>query len=83
MIRPGIGALVGIAGGEERGVRPAVAHGHAEALRAADRHVGTEVAGRRQQHEAQQIGRHDRERLRGMQRSITGRKSRTAPLEPG
>ena len=39
-------------------MRAAVAHGHAEALRRADRDVGAELARRPQQGERQQVGRH-------------------------
>ena len=46
---------------EERRVRPAVPERHAEPLRAAVRHVGAHLAGRRQQDSAQQI-RADRHR---------------------
>ena len=42
----GHGALVGVAGGEERGVRPAIAHRHAEALGRAEGDVGAQLAGR-------------------------------------
>ena len=46
-MRPGHRALVGVARGEEGGVRAAVAHRHAEALGAADGDVGAELARRR------------------------------------
>ena len=56
------GAAVLLVGREVGRVRPAVAERHAEALRAAHRDVGAELAGRRQQHQAEQVGRnrHDR-----------------------
>ena len=47
-----------VPGREKRGVRPAVAQRHAEALRVADDDVGAEFAGRRQQRQGQQIGGH-------------------------
>ena len=49
---------------EERRVRSAVAERHAEALRAADRHVGADLAGRRQHRQRQQIRRHRDQRAR-------------------
>ena len=49
-------ARVRAAGGEERGVRPAVAERHAEALRVADHHVGVHLAGRGQQRQGEQVG---------------------------
>jgi hypothetical protein len=49
---------------EERRVRPAVAERHAEALRAADRDVGADLARRRQHRQRQQIGRHRDQRAR-------------------
>ena len=54
---PRHGAAVLLVGGEIGGVRPAVTQRHAEALRAADRDVGAELAGRRQQHQAEQVRR--------------------------
>ena len=56
----------GAAGREERGVRPAVARRDAEALRAADHHVGPRLPRRRQQRERQQVRRHDDLRARGV-----------------
>ena len=50
------GAAVFLVGGEEGGVGAAIAQRHAEALRAADRDVGAEFAGRRQQDQAEQVG---------------------------
>ena len=44
------------AGGEEGGVRAAVAHGHAEALGISEDHVGAHFAGRGEQRQAEQIG---------------------------
>ncbi len=55
---PGHGALVGFAAGKVRRVGSAVAHRDAEALRAADHHIGSPLARRRQQHQAQHVGRH-------------------------
>ena len=60
----GHGALVGFARCEEGGVRAAIAHGHAEALCAADGDVGAHLAGWCEHHHGQKIGRHDRERTR-------------------
>ena len=45
-----------VAGGEEPGVRTAVAERHAEALRRADAHVGALLAGRGEQRARQQVG---------------------------
>ncbi len=59
-------ALVLLAGGEERRVRPAVAHGDAEPLRRADRDVGAEFARRPQQGQRQQVGRHHYEGAGGV-----------------
>ena len=50
---------VGAAGGEERGVRPAVAERDTEALRAADHQVGVHLAGRGRQRQGEQVGGHD------------------------
>ena len=50
-------------------MRPAVAHGHPEALRTADHDVRVELAGRLEQTEGQEVGGDDREPL--------------APLDPG
>ena len=63
----GHGALVVLAGREERRVRTAVAHGHAEALGTADRHVCAKFAGRGQERKAHEVGRHDGKRLGIMQ----------------
>jgi hypothetical protein len=52
-------ALVLLRRGEERGVRAAVSHGHAEALRGADGDVGADLAGRAQRGEREQVGGHD------------------------
>ncbi len=49
-------ALVLLARREEAGVRPAVAHGHAEALRRPDDDVGAPLPRRREQHERQEVG---------------------------
>ena len=51
------GAAELLVGGEVGGVGPAVAEGHAEALRVADCDIGAELAGRCQQDEAEQVGR--------------------------
>ena len=56
MIRPGRLADVGLAGREERRVRPAVAERHAEALRRAVDDVGAEFTGRHEHRQRQQIG---------------------------
>ena len=48
-------------------MRPAIAHGHAEALGGADGDIGAELAGRSDQRERQGIGRHDRKRACRMQ----------------
>ena len=61
------GALVLVLGGEEGGMRAAIAHGHAEALGGADGDVGAQFARRRQQRQRQKIGRHDGERARAME----------------
>ena len=55
-------ALVLLAGGEEPGVRAAVAQRHAEALRGADDDVGAPLPRRDEQHQREQIGgdRHER-----------------------
>jgi hypothetical protein len=63
---PRRGALVGIARGEERGVGATVAHGDAEALAAADHHVGTGGTGGAQQRQGEQVRRHRHQRVRGM-----------------
>ena len=52
-------ALVVIAAGHESGVRAAGAHGHAKALAVAHHNVGAPFAGRRQQGQGQQVGRHN------------------------
>ena len=52
----GHGALVGVPGGEEGGVRAAIAHRHAEALGGAEDDVGTQLAGRGEQRQGQQVG---------------------------
>ena len=49
--------LVCVAAGEERGVRAAVAHWHAEALGGAQHHISAPFAGRCEQHQAQDVGR--------------------------
>ncbi len=49
-------ALVLLAGGEERGVRSAVGHRHAEALRRADDDVGAPLPRRGEEHQREQVG---------------------------
>ena len=51
-------ALVLLLRGEERGVRPAVAHRHPEALGRAERHVRAELARRAEEGQGEQVGRH-------------------------
>jgi hypothetical protein len=61
-------ALERVGDADVTGVRAAVAHRNAEPLRAADRHVGAELAGRGQQGEREQVRGHDSQRsssLRG------------------
>ena len=53
---PGHLAHEGVARGEERRVRPAVAERHAESLRVAEHDVGAHLAGRREQRQRQQVG---------------------------
>ena len=53
-----------LAGGEERGVRPAETERHAEALRVAERDVGAHLARRGGERERQQIGGHRHEHAR-------------------
>ncbi len=59
---PGHLRAEGLAGGEEGRVRAAKPHRHAEALGAAHHHVGAHLAGRRQQHQRQQVGADDGQR---------------------
>ena len=61
-------ALERVARRDIGGVRAAIAHRHAEALRRADGDVGAEFAGRGEQRQRQQIGGHDGERALGVQR---------------
>ena len=58
--------LVRVRGGQEGGVRPAVAERHAEALRRADGDVRSELARRREQAEREQIGGNDHAHVRGV-----------------
>ncbi len=51
---------------EERGVRPAVAHRHAEALGRAERDVGADLARRAQQRQREEVGRHHEEGALGV-----------------
>ena len=53
--------------GNVRGVRAAVAHGHAKPLGGADRDVGAEVAGRHEQRQRQRIGGENRQSAGRMQ----------------
>ncbi len=62
----GHGALVGFLGREERGVRPAIAHRHAEALGRAQHDVGAELAGRGQERQRQEIAGDDGEAALGL-----------------
>ena len=55
-------ALECVARGEEAGVRTAVAHRHAEALRRTDHGVGAPLARRRQQRQREEVGRDDHQR---------------------
>jgi hypothetical protein len=61
-----------VTGRDVSGVRAAVAHGHAEPLRAAHRDVGAQFAGRHQQGQGQQIGGHGGERTLAV-RGVDGR----------
>ena len=63
---PGQGPGRRLVGGDERGVRPAEHHRHAEALRRADRDVGAELTGRRREHAGEQVGGDDREAAGGV-----------------
>ena len=76
--------LVGLAGGEEGGVRPAVAHRDAEPLAVADRDVGAPLARRHQQGQAR-AGRSRRSPARRPRGPAppSERKSRTAPSVAG
>nr|GEZ22423.1 hypothetical protein [Tanacetum cinerariifolium] len=59
--------LVGVAGGEVRGVRAAETQRHTEALRAANRYVCTELAGRGEQGQGQQVGCYGHQGIGGME----------------
>ncbi len=61
---PRQGALVGISGGDEAGVRAAEAQRHPEALRRPDDDVGPDLPGRAHQHQRRQIGGHGDQRPR-------------------
>ncbi len=63
-MRPGSMALQFVGRRHEGGVRATEAHGDAEALRGADRDVGSEVARRRDERERHEIGGDDDERPR-------------------
>ncbi|MCY1291050.1 hypothetical protein D9M70_402210 [compost metagenome] len=60
-------ALEGVAGGEVGRVRATEAQRHAEALGAAEGDVGTELAGRGQQGQGQQVGGHRHQGADGME----------------
>ena len=79
-------ALEVVAGGEVAGVRAAVAHRHAEALRRADDDVGAPFAGRRQQREREQVGGDDDEaagRVHGVDQRARGRGPRRRRRDTG
>ena len=59
-------ALEFVAGGKERGVRPAETHRHAEALARSDDHIGIPFAGRRQQRQREQVCGGDHQRALGV-----------------
>ena len=63
---PGQVPLVLVLRGEEGGVRPAVAHRHAEALGRAERHVRPELPRRAQEGQGEEVGRHHEQRARGV-----------------
>ena len=73
-------ALQRIAHRHVGGVRPAIAHRHAETLRRSDRDVGAEFARRGQQRQRQQIGGDDRQRALGVQRRDRRRADRAPRL---
>ena len=58
--------------GEERGVRSAEAHRHAEALRAADHHVCAPLTGRREEAEGERVRRHHEQRAGAVHRGREG-----------
>ena len=58
---PRNGALVDLARGEERGMRPAIPHWNAETLGTADDDIGPHLAGRLEQAEAQDVNRDNRD----------------------
>ena len=78
---PRHGPLVGVAGGEEGRMGPAVAHGHAKALGGAEYHIGTQLAGRRQQHQAQRVRRHAGQPL--LRLHLGDQRREVADLTPG
>jgi hypothetical protein len=59
----GHSALVRVLAGQERGVGPAIAKGHAEALRVADDDVGAHLARRGEDCEGEKVGNEDRDHL--------------------
>ena len=80
----GHGALVGVPGGEEGGVRAAIAHRHAEALGRAQDDVGTQLARRGEQGQGQQVGGDDGEAALALDRGDRRRAGRgCAPSVPG
>ena len=82
--RPGRARADGFLGGDERGVRTAETHRHAESLRRADGDVGAELSGRDGEHAGQQIGGDRRQaRRRRAPRRWPSRQSVIAPLEVG
>ena len=86
MIRPGMARLWASLGGEEGGVRAAIAHGHAEALGRAEDDVGAQLAGRGEQGQRQEVGGDDGEaalRLDGGDRRGAGRGSRRRCRDTG
>ena len=58
--------LEGVAGGEERCMRPAKAHRHAETLSGADHHIRPHLTRRGEECQAEQIGGDDGNRAHGM-----------------
>ena len=76
------GQLAGPLGARrEKGrVRAAVPQRHAEALRAAQRHVGADLAGRRQHRQRQKVRRHRDQRAGVMRAAAHGRQVRQRPV---
>ena len=65
-------ALELVARREVGGVRAAESHGHAEALRGADRDVRAPLARGRQQREREQVGGRDQQRALGVELAASG-----------